>query len=72
MEIKGLFLQGGDAKTVGVKSNNYDMGGGALWDIQPMFVFDSVSDYNDYKTGEVKTRALAKLSQEERQVLGFE
>ena len=34
-------------------------------------VFDTVAEYNEFKSGKVRERALAKLTAEERKALGF-
>ena len=34
-------------------------------------IFDTIADYREYKSGEVKRRALSKLTLEERVALGF-
>lgn len=36
-----------------------------------IIIFDNIADYREYKSGEVKRRALSKLTVEERVALGF-
>ena len=38
---------------------------------ETIMVADTYADYNQYKTGEVKRKALLKLTKEERVALGF-
>jgi hypothetical protein len=40
-------------------------------DVEPMIVYESFREYNDEKTKELKNKALAKLTREDREVLGL-
>lgn len=42
------------------------------WQISPIIVFDSIEECNHYKNGEMKRNALAKLTKEERILLGLD
>lgn len=38
---------------------------------EELMIFSDISDYNEFNSGKVRERALAKLTAEERKALGF-
>lgn len=69
--LEALFTEAQNAEQAGAGSKNFYAPNKPAYSIREVLLFDSPEEYTEFKNGEARKRALAKLTPEDKKVLGI-